>query len=223
MGGVFVGGQHNVGTYPGGPNVQPYVGRFDSVGNVKYEQPFGGPANEALFAMSMDGSGGLLAAGTALGAMFGPWGGSFDAWIARFESCDFDAFSTYCPALANSTGAAAAIGQWGSPYISSNDFTLTVTQCPAFVVGVFVMGSAQNAVPFGNGILCVGGSVHRLFPLFTIHLGGGQVEMPFDDPTSAASLITPGSTWNFQFWYRDFVVGVEGFNLSNGLSATFCP
>jgi hypothetical protein len=38
-----------------------------------------------------------------------------------------------------------------------------------------------------------------------------------------AELITPGSTWTFQFWYRDLAAGGAGFNLSNELSATFCP
>jgi hypothetical protein len=43
------------------------------------------------------------------------------------------------------------------------------------------------------------------------------------DLGSPASQIAPGSTWFFQFWYRDSDAGPAAFNLSNGLSATFCP
>ena len=35
--------------------------------------------------------------------------------------------------------------------------------------------------------------------------------------------ISAGSTWNFQFWYRDPAGGGAGFNLSDGLQLTFCP
>ena len=43
-------------------------------------------------------------------------------------------------------------------------------------------------------------------------------------PASAGSgQITPDSTWNFQLWYRDPMgPGGTGFNLSDGLSVTFC-
>ena len=49
------------------------------------------------------------------------------------------------------------------------------------------------------------------------------VFVDFEDPTQPTSQITPGSTWYFQFWYRDSAAGGAAFNLSNGLSATFCP
>jgi hypothetical protein len=38
----------------------------------------------------------------------------------------------------------------------------------------------------------------------------------------AAGQITAGSTWNFQFWFRDPVAGGASFNLSDGLEVTFC-
>ena len=40
---------------------------------------------------------------------------------------------------------------------------------------------------------------------------------------SGAGAITPGSTWYFQFWFRDPSAGMSGVNLSNGLEANFCP
>lgn len=41
-------------------------------------------------------------------------------------------------------------------------------------------------------------------------------------PLSAAPQIDAGEAWNFQFWHRDSASTGAGFNLSNGLSATFC-
>jgi hypothetical protein len=52
---------------------------------------------------------------------------------------------------------------------------------------------------------------------------GGFAQRTLDFTSSPASDITAGSTWSFQFFYRDVAAGGAGFNLSNGLSATFCP
>jgi hypothetical protein len=122
----------------------------------------------------------------------------------------------------NSTGEASGIGASGSPYLASNDFELFANNLPSLETGVFLMATATNDVPFGNGTLCVGGVVHRLGPVST-EAGVATLALDLGDPTSPASQITPGSTWYFQFWYRDLAGGGAGFNLSNGLSATFCP
>ncbi len=47
----------------------------------------------------------------------------------------------------------------------------------------------------------------------------------FTAPPAGSGLgaITPGSTWYFQFWYRDPLGGGPAFNLSDGMMATFCP
>ena len=47
--------------------------------------------------------------------------------------------------------------------------------------------------------------------------------LDLSDPPSAAGLITPGSTWNFQAWFRDPTDGLAGYNFSSGLQVTFCP
>ena len=36
-------------------------------------------------------------------------------------------------------------------------------------------------------------------------------------------MILPGDARNFQFWYRDPQLVGNGFNLSDGLAAYFCP
>ncbi len=42
-------------------------------------------------------------------------------------------------------------------------------------------------------------------------------------PPQASGQILDGSTWNFQFWYRDPNGGGAFYNFTDGLSATFCP
>ena len=43
-------------------------------------------------------------------------------------------------------------------------------------------------------------------------------------PMDAGSgMITPGSFWYFQAWYRDPAAIGAGFNLSDALSVRFCP
>jgi hypothetical protein len=128
---------------------------------------------------------------------------------------------TYCTTSNNSTGNPAAIGFTGSPSIAANTFTLTATNCPANSPSLFFYGTAQDLAPFGNGNRCVGGTMWRL-PIVTT-TPGGTISHLLNFPSLAGpSSITPGSTWNFQFWFRDSTVGPAFFNTSNGLSATFC-
>ena len=48
--------------------------------------------------------------------------------------------------------------------------------------------------------------------------------MPFDlaNPPVPGGLVTPGSTWNFQLFYRDPAFGGTQSNRSDGLRVTFC-
>jgi hypothetical protein len=55
------------------------------------------------------------------------------------------------------------------------------------------------------------GDVERLLDFTQPPAGGGPGQ------------IEPGSTWNFQLWYRDPAGGGSGFNLSDALSAPFTP
>ena len=103
-----------------------------------------------------------------------------------------------------------------------NDLVLTATGVPAGQFGVFFYGVSQTQVPFGDGFKCVANPVFRLHVTAT---GAGTVGFPIDygNPPGPAAQITPGSTWNFQFWYRDPAAGASGHNLSDGLELLFCP
>ena len=101
---------------------------------------------------------------------------------------------------------------------------MTVAKCPPNQPGLFILGKFQTQVPFGEGWLCLTGGVQRLLPaVFLNAAGAGSFQVDFTDSNSPANQIAPGSDWQFQFWYRDPQIVGAGFNLSNGLSAHFCP
>lgn len=198
-----------------------WLRRVDASGNVQQSLQFGSKGSEFSRELVRVGSS-VIAGGFSFsgGAPFGPL--SRKGWVASFEDCDFDSSTNYCASSPNSSGKPALIGRTGSVRVSNNDLALFARDCATFETGIFLLADAQNNLPFGGGTLCVGGTVQRLGGVST---GSGLAELALDmtDAGSPAAQITPGSTWNFQFWFRDSKAGAGAFNLSNGLSATFCP
>lgn len=130
--------------------------------------------------------------------------------------------TTYCAGAPNSVGVGASIASSGSARISDADFGLVVTGCGANTPGFFFFGPGQQQIPWGDGLLCVDGPFQRLLPAVFANPQGTAVR-PISFATGPGTILTPGSTWNFQYKYRDIVTGGTGFNSSNALSATFCP
>ncbi|MBL8857568.1 MAG: FG-GAP repeat protein [Planctomycetes bacterium] len=128
---------------------------------------------------------------------------------------------TYCVTNNNSTGQAAVISSSGSSSVAANTFTLMASNCPASTNGLFYYGTTQVQIPFGAGNRCVNGTLWRL-PIVTTTPGGTISHLLNFPSLIPPSQILPGSTWNFQFWFRDSVAGPGVFNTTNALSATFC-
>ncbi len=159
-------------------------------------------------------------------------GWSFDSFESfRFETDGIQSLTilgessllaeSYCTATLDSTGQSAEIFANGSSSVAANDLVLLAGPVPN-QFGVFSYGANQVAIPFGNGILCVGGPFHRL----DVELATGNVlkhELDNTDPPGPRCEIFPGSTWNFAAWYRDPLGGGAFFNLSNGLEIVFQP
>lgn len=107
----------------------------------------------------------------------------------------------------------------GSTSVADNAFSLVATGSVPNQPGLFFYGTLPNQVPLGNGVLCLGGQLFRLPPVFGD--GAGTVNFPLDFTTlPAGGDIVGGSTWLFQWWYRDPTVGAS-FNFSSGLEVTF--
>jgi len=133
--------------------------------------------------------------------------------------------ANYCTAAPNSfISSGAQIGNSGSRSLTANDMVLFVQDAAPSQFGVFFYGMQQVLLPLGDGFRCVGGpAIYRLPPASQADIFGiGSRVLDFDeDPL--ASTVTAGSTWHFQYWYRDPAGGPAGSNLSNGLTLTFCP
>lgn len=138
------------------------------------------------------------------------------------ETCA-SSWTTECAANPNSTGLAAAIDLTGSLSIQDGTATLRCSRLPFPSRGQFLMGRDPSAVPFGNGVLCIDmfSGIYRV-PGQVQSDAGGNVVLPIPFAQLSASYgFQPGTTWRFQFWFRD-AVGL-GSNLSNVASASFCP
>jgi hypothetical protein len=133
------------------------------------------------------------------------------------SGCDTE---VYCTAAPNSVGAGADISVTGSTSVAANDLVLQADPVPN-QPAIFFFGPNQIELPFGNGYRCVGGAVKRLPVVF----GGGNAIVHSMDNTQApaAGSVIPGSTWNFQAWYRDPIAGGSNFNLSDAIRVDFCP
>ena len=130
--------------------------------------------------------------------------------------------TNFCSSSVNSTGNAPAMSMGGSTSAFANDLVLQSADLPNGQPGIFYYGPNQIAQAFGNGTRCVGGTVVRLAPVSAS--ATGQVSQALDNSVAPnAGLIVAGSSWNFQFWYRDPAGGGSFFNLTDGLSIPFCP
>jgi hypothetical protein len=146
---------------------------------------------------------------------FGYVAGNFAGWISLLDL--FAQPTNYCSATRNSTGRRGRIFAAGSASIAANDLVLWASRVPDGQPGSFFYGTMTAAMPFGDGLLCVGGNVFRL-GLTTA--AGELASQPVDfTQLIGAGAILPGSTWHFQYVFRDSI-GV-GLNLTDGLTIDF--
>ncbi len=136
----------------------------------------------------------------------------------------------YCSANPNSTGNASELAAVGSPFVSSNDVTLTASGLPTFSFGFFIVSDMAGFVanPGGSeGNLCLGGSVGRYVGPGQVmsSLGTGSITLAIDltsIPRPTGSVATaPGDTWHFQLWHRDSGATGPTSNFTNGRTIVF--
>ena len=132
----------------------------------------------------------------------------------------FDAPQNYCISSPNSVGSGAHIHATGSASVAANDLGVWATGVPHSQFGLFFYGADANATPFGNGTLCVGGALYRFPPVTSNEWGVAGTQVNYNQ-LAAAGAILPGSTWRFQFHYRDPAGGGALFNLTEGLEILF--
>lgn len=135
--------------------------------------------------------------------------------------------TNYCwPPQKNSfdlRGARLTLG--GSASLAANDTTLAVVGLPPGSLGQFFRGSETAYVPNGDGFACASGALWRVRPkLYADASGGVALALDFQGAFGASGpAITPGSTWNFQYWYRDLGTGPGAYNFSDAAHVVFAP
>jgi len=112
-----------------------------------------------------------------------------------------------CP---NSTGVGAIASGSGTGSIADDDLVLTAIQLPPNKPVIWFMAPRTNRYPLADGLLCVHPGELKIirFPPSLSNgdgvntFGPGVVQASIDHPVAIAE-IKPGSTWNFQCYYRD--------------------
>ena len=140
-----------------------------------------------------------------------------------FGQCDI---VRYCNANPTSLGVPALISTNGNCSISDNDLTLIASPIPNGEFGFFVYSTTQNGggngVPLFDGFFCIGGgSPFVRLPIEQASSNQLQHTLDLTNPPQPLGLITAGSTWNFQAFFRD--ANSAGFqaNLSDAVAITF--
>jgi hypothetical protein len=128
-----------------------------------------------------------------------------------------------CPPTSNSVGNGALLRPGGSLSILANSFQLEMTASPPGQFAILFYGLSPSSAPLGDGTLCVGSPQYR-FPVSQIDPSGSLVQaIDFTAPPagSGPGKVEPGTSINFQSWFRDTTPG--GSNLSQSVVVVFCP
>lgn len=171
-------------------------------------------------------------------------GSAYEVHVALFEPpydlpldtyCSGDGSTFTCPCGNNgfrgngcahsaSPGGAALVGA-GTRHVSNDLFAMTASPVPPSAPGLLFQGTAQTSLPFGDGELCLGGTIVRLSIKFATST---VLTFPTgtDLPISAQGLLPAvGGSRNYQVWFRDAAAFCtpDVFNLTNALHVVWLP
>lgn len=142
--------------------------------------------------------------------------------------CSGDGTGAACPCVnsgasghgcANSVNPSGArLEAFGSAVVGADTAFLAGSGMPNSSA-LYFQGTSQVAVPFGDGLRCVGGSVVRLGTRSNSN-GASSVPSAGDPPLSVRGGISAGSTRHYQVWYRNAAAfcTASTFSLSNGVT-----
>ncbi|MCP3918277.1 MAG: hypothetical protein GY711_22245 [bacterium] len=130
----------------------------------------------------------------------------------------------YCTTNANSSGLPAQIAIHGTPAVGVDTLHLEVTDLPLGRFGYFLMSDSQGFIPMvggGQGNLCLGLPLVRFASdVLSSGTDGVMTYTPNLVNVPGGTVVDPGTSWNFQCWFRDQNPGPTS-NLSNGARVTF--
>jgi hypothetical protein len=115
-----------------------------------------------------------------------------------------DLSDTYCAARPSSSGTVPILGIFGALYPELGRTKAFARDLPPNTAAILIAGQNQTFLPGAGGAfgaLCIGGPFLRS-PAITVETDGTldvNLATIYSGPTGPA----PGTTWNFQLWYRD--------------------
>ena len=149
--------------------------------------------------------------------------------------CFGDGSGTACPcnnngAAGNGCGngsfpAGCHLSSTGAASVSNDTLTLVATASAPGKAGMFFLGTGAiaggNGATFGDGLRCAGGSICRL--QLVVADGAGVANSTISIAAKCGP--TVGQVHRMQWWFRDTQGSPcgSGFNLSNGVEATWAP
>jgi len=127
--------------------------------------------------------------------------------------------TVFCASRVNSTGQGAELVGTGSKVVAQNDVDFRVTRLPQNSFGYFLMSQSQGRTPVFSGDICLRSNIVR-FAQSVLNSGSlGSVDFSPNLAQLPLGVVIPvGSTWNFQYWFRD--VGPTA-NFSEAMSVRF--
>ncbi|MBV1929085.1 MAG: FG-GAP repeat protein [Gammaproteobacteria bacterium] len=201
------------GSYAASPNDPRAFHSYRQVeGRWGLERVFAQPASVegTSFGQAVAVSGDSLLASATSDDPHGAFSGSVQAYtIPR-------SYSSFCTPTATSLGEPARLFLTGPAQVDATGLELVVRPVPN-QFGLVFLGDQTTNVPFGNGVRCVAGSLHRLAPLAAEQR---ELHIPF---SPLAEGIMPGTTQHLQAWFRDPAAGGAGFDLSDAITISFLP
>lgn len=127
--------------------------------------------------------------------------------------------SHYCPS--GQAGSHLSVSGSASFAVNggSGDLVLHADHIGQNASGMFIFaGAATQPFAFGNGFRCISQPVFRT-PIITPPPGSNTSTLALDYLVGNPSIITPGSIWYFQFWFRS----QGSFDLSDAVQIEFVP
>ncbi len=198
---------------------EAYIVKFSESGNVDWEETYSSSNGSDWAAEDIDltRDGGVIVA--VDNSQFG--------FLKLGMLLDLgDLSEEFCAAEPNSVGPGMSLSVAGSSSLLADDFRLELGGGPPNGLGLFFYGLDRVQVPLGDGVRCVGPPLYRLQPPVQLDASGAatwQLDFSAGNPSGGAGQVLPGSTWNFQCWYRDpNGPSGTGSNLSGAMAVTFC-
>ncbi|MBK8180894.1 MAG: hypothetical protein IPK67_18775 [Planctomycetes bacterium] len=118
-GGIFVGGNtagHLAAMNAGGMDI--WLCRYDGAGVRLWIRQFGSAGEDLAYAAAPDGTGGFYVTGMTTGSLAGPAVGTFDYWLAHYDSAGSQLWALQSGSIAYDEATAAAPDGAGGVYVA---------------------------------------------------------------------------------------------------------